>query len=355
MNNLTSQTITVIRYPMIVCVVLLHTFIIDRPVNGQVLIPSGRYPIFDIFQQLYQNELANVAVPMFFFISGYLFFYGIKKFHLSIFIDKLKRRVHSLLIPYILWNIIFLLFVCLVGLLFPNLLTYKKTIFQMNLEEILYTFWEPSQGLLPLWFLRDLMIINLFTPIIYCILRHKYSRWILLFFVTCYLVPSEFYYCPGIGFRTSFPFIFGAWFSINKKDFIVEFRKSKWYFAPITIVLLIINLIIWYNHIVFPILERLLTLSLIIVSPLIISLGLSKKKIKINPFLSETSFFIFVFHMFIIHIPLKLWGYIFPINGFSAILALILIPFIVSYTCMFVYIVLKKILPNITNILVGNR
>lgn len=79
MNNLTSQTITAIRFPMIVCVVLLHTFIIDRPVNGQVFIPSGRYPIFDIFQQLYQNELANVAVPMFFFISGYLFFYGIKK------------------------------------------------------------------------------------------------------------------------------------------------------------------------------------------------------------------------------------------------------------------------------------
>ena len=107
MNKLTSQTITTIRFPMMVCVVLLHTFIIDRPIGGEILVPNGKYLIFDIFQQLYQNELANVAVPMFFFISGYLFYCGIKEFQLRIFIEKLRRRVHSLFIPYILWNFYF--------------------------------------------------------------------------------------------------------------------------------------------------------------------------------------------------------------------------------------------------------
>ncbi len=355
MNKLTSQTITTIRFPMMVCVVLLHTFIIDRPIGGEILVPNGKYLIFDIFQQLYQNELANVAVPMFFFISGYLFYCGIKEFQLRIFIEKLRRRVHSLFIPYILWNIIFLLFVCCIGFLFPNLLTYKKTIFQMNFEEILYTFWEPSQGLLPLWFLRDLMIINLFTPIIYYILHNKYSKWFLLFFAICYLIPNKFHYCPGIGFRTAFPFMFGAWFSINNKDFIIEFKKYIWYFAAITIILLIINLITWFYHITNPTLERLLALSLVIIFPQIIAFKISKNKIKVNTLLSESSFFIFVFHMFIIHIPLKLWVYIFPVNNFTAIFSLISIPFIVSFTCILFYIGLKKIFPNITNILIGSR
>lgn len=100
MNQITSNTITAIRFPLIVAVVLLHTYIIDRPIGGTVFVPAGEYPAFDLFEHLYRGELGNVAVPLYFFISGFLFFYGLKNFDWGKLRKKLGRRVHSLVIPF---------------------------------------------------------------------------------------------------------------------------------------------------------------------------------------------------------------------------------------------------------------
>ena len=66
MTTLTSKTITALRFPLIVAVVLLHTFIIDRPIGGIVYVPSGKFPGFDWFEHIYRVELANISVPLFF-------------------------------------------------------------------------------------------------------------------------------------------------------------------------------------------------------------------------------------------------------------------------------------------------
>ena len=52
MSVLTSKTISAIRFPMIIAVVLLHTYIIDRPINGIVYIQTGTYTYLDYFIQI---------------------------------------------------------------------------------------------------------------------------------------------------------------------------------------------------------------------------------------------------------------------------------------------------------------
>jgi len=50
-------------------------------------------------------SLMRICVPSFFIISGYLFFYRVNKFTLNIYKEKLYRRVKTLVIPYVLWDI----------------------------------------------------------------------------------------------------------------------------------------------------------------------------------------------------------------------------------------------------------
>lgn len=355
MNQVTSQTITAIRFPMIVFVVLLHTFIINRPIGGVIYVPEGKFLGFDIFQQLIQNEICTVAVPMFFFISGFLFFNNMGEFKMRSLLNKLKRRISSLLIPYLLWNIIFLLFVCLIGWFYPALLTYKKSLLQMSLYDFFYSFWDPSQGLLPLWFLRDLMIVNLFAPIIFVLLRSKYSKFLLVLFALLYIAPTKIHFLPGIGMRCVFPYMFGAWFSVNNKDFLEEFKKGTWKWICISIFLVLACLWVWYHNNYSFVLDKIKDLSLIVTFFLLVEMGVARKKIRVSRLLAEVSFFVFVFHMFIIHIPLKLWVKVLPVNGWTASFCLILIPVLVSYVSVSFYMNGKKVFPKQMDILMGSR
>ena len=51
------------------------------------------------------GKITNTAVPFFFFVSGY-YFLKEKKLTLENWKNKIKKRISTLLIPYILWNII---------------------------------------------------------------------------------------------------------------------------------------------------------------------------------------------------------------------------------------------------------
>jgi putative membrane protein len=354
MTDNTSQTIAVLRFPLIVAVVLLHTYIIDRPVGGVIYVPHGEYPLFDLFAHVYQSEFGNMSVPLFFFISGFLFFYGMKKFSWLKFGHKLKKRIHSLLIPFFIWNVVFMLFVALVNMISPSLLTFKKSFVDMTFGEIANCFWNLSQGLIPLWFIRDLMIINLFAPIIYILLKNKMSK-LILFGFTILFLSQIFHYVPGIGMRCAYPYMLGAWFSINGKDFIFVLNK---YIYPLTILLIILvgfDTYLWTNDVSLFALNRFAQIIGIMTIPLWMSRCIEAGVLKKNDFLSKGSFFVFVFHMFIIYIPAKLWVYMFPVNGWTATMALLFIPLLVAYFCLGVYKVLLMFMPKVVTIAMGER
>ena len=353
-SNNTSQTIATLRFPLIVAVVLLHTYIIDRPIGGTIYVAHGQYPFFDLFAHIYQSEFGNMAVPLFFFISGFLFFCGMDKFSWRIIEKKLKKRVHSLLIPFFIWNVVFILFVALVNAISPSLLTYKKSFVDMTFGEVLNCFWDLSQGLIPLWFIRDLMIINIFSPIIYFMLKNKISKLIILGF-TFLILSQIFHYVPGIGMRCAYPYMLGAWFSINGKDFIIVLKKYIYPLSFLLILLVGIDTYLWSNDVKSFALNRLAQIIGILIIPLWVSRCLEIGFLQKKDFLSKGSFFVFVFHMFIIYIPAKLWVYVLPVNGWTATVALLVIPILVAYLCLGIYKILLIYAPKITEIAVGER
>lgn len=89
-KKLVSKAISFLRLPLMLIVVISHVNI------GYHTTPLYE-TIYDIVGQIVQS-----AVCLFFFISGYLFFYNIQNtFTIRDYKKKLIKRVHSLLIPYL--------------------------------------------------------------------------------------------------------------------------------------------------------------------------------------------------------------------------------------------------------------
>ena len=55
---------------------------------------------------MWWHSINIVAVPVFFIISGYFFFYQTKAFGKEAYSKKLRKRIKTLLIPYLLWNLL---------------------------------------------------------------------------------------------------------------------------------------------------------------------------------------------------------------------------------------------------------
>lgn len=102
-NSIKSNTIEWLRFFCIAAVVLIHA-------AGFNEIISCHHGVYDTVRILFSLGLCQVAVPIFFLISGYLFFVRLEEWDTGIWTGKLKKRIKTLLIPYLIWNIIAALF-----------------------------------------------------------------------------------------------------------------------------------------------------------------------------------------------------------------------------------------------------
>ena len=121
------------------------------------------------------STFCRVATPLFFFVSALLFFKGCD-------FDQLKRkyesRVRTLLIPYILWNLIFVS-------LFLVMSHTPAISAKLNVGDILNT---PKEFLIAvlnsyhsdLWFVRNLMFYCLLAPFFLLVFRNRTFAFLLL-------------------------------------------------------------------------------------------------------------------------------------------------------------------------------
>ena len=125
---------------------------------------------------MWWHSINVVAVPVFFIISGYFFFYQTKTFGKETYSKKLRKRIKTLLIPYLLWNLLPVLLIT--GGNFYSILFRGKSFdalreFYIGLwdEGLYHIWWDKTSGTMPfdspLWYVRDLMIICILSPIFY--------------------------------------------------------------------------------------------------------------------------------------------------------------------------------------------
>ena len=89
-EELQSKTISFLRFPLIVGVVFIHSMFKSVIFNGVDVMQTGSFPFYTTIAYLFSEILARIAVPLFFFISGFLFFYK-TPFNTHFYIQKFQR------------------------------------------------------------------------------------------------------------------------------------------------------------------------------------------------------------------------------------------------------------------------
>lgn len=126
------------------------------------LIYGGGYGVNLALQSLIKI-IADSAVPMFFVMSGYLLFY---KYDIRRYLDTLNKKVRTLLIPFVLWNLLgFAYHRCL------SLLSIVTGADEANPElliarNILYGVWKSAYDP-PVWFIKTLFELILISSLVW--------------------------------------------------------------------------------------------------------------------------------------------------------------------------------------------
>ncbi len=162
-----------LRFPLIVAVIFLHSYGTKLTFSEGAVGSTANSALSDFIRNLLSQGIGRTAVPLFFLMSGYLFF---KDFAPSLqnYIKKLRSRFRTLLIPFLFWNITMLAFLGLTQSM-PLTAQYfsgtKATVADFSFIEGINA--VMGIGQMPIsyqmWFIRDLMVLVLLTPVIYFI------------------------------------------------------------------------------------------------------------------------------------------------------------------------------------------
>lgn len=238
----TSAALNIIRLPLAFLIVAGHanTLLFPLKSHGDLICYDYsliKYPIHLLSQVLFCS-----AVPLFFVISGFLFFVGLNHYGLDEYKDKMARRAKTLLVPYLMWNLIYL-----IRPLVGNILKDKGYSMWFFIESL----WiDPGQtdriALMdmatpadpPLWFIRDLMVCMVLSPGIWYVARHRYlcSIVFIALFVPWFMNMPIQYPFPGISIPSMLFFLSGAILAVRHVNVApwLDGTKHKWVFAVIT-------------------------------------------------------------------------------------------------------------------------
>lgn len=274
MNLIEKNKIKYVYFIMSVLVILIHS------INNETK--------FQLFFS--ESGIGQFAVPLFFIISGFLFFrtaytrLDVKR--------KLRNKIHTLLIPYLLWNLIYY---AIHLLLKPGQgISINETV----MAAFNYTY-NPS-----FWFIYQLILLNIISPLIFLVLKKE--RYMVLLLVGLSLLILFNQDLPYINEDAIIYYSSGALFSKlynkGKMDFIS--KKYFLYNFLISVLVFTANRFLYNAMFVDTRLVPLFTLSTIytrlsISFTIFYLFDIFFRYTKVYPFM-ENTFFLYAIHFMIV-------------------------------------------------------
>ena len=341
-----SEAITWLRFPLIFLIILLHCYSTVRLHGNHELYFRALYP-FSLW-------LGETGVPGFFFISGFLFFYSKKYYQL-----KLETRYHTLLIPYLLWNTLLLALYIV-----ASMAGYPQDINGKNIADYTFTdyirvFWDRGSYdngnfvpiLCPFWYIRNLLIMSILSPLFYYIIKYVRKFFLLVVAVWWLFTPHNAFISQTILF-----FCLGAYFSILKKNPLEVFDKKRRWYLTLCAIFAVADIVV-HTIYVTPINLQIHRFALIFNIPALFLLadyccqhGFTSK------FLPHASFIVFCVHYPIVVVMRKACAV--KLGDASDLIHIPLYfvcVILATAISILIYMSLDNYLPKVKNILSGNR
>lgn len=350
-DHYNSTKISKLSLFFILLVVILHAKNTNRVSLGVL---NNNLNFF--IQDYVSAGLCRVAVPAFFIISGFLFFhkYRSQNFGRLEYKKTIKRRIKTLVIPYLVVSCIGFLFFFILQI--PNV---TKGFFNNDLI-VNYSFLEILDTLfinpLPyqLWFVRNLFLVCLITPLIYKIVRYN-SIYIIV--VSC----AWLFFSKSVPFfllETLFSFSLGAFLGLKRNAYLYQTLSNRSRILNLFLLccwLLLSACSLCLSH--YYILSTLF-LNLSILTG-ILFLWRIYDYIDIQNYwwnkMIGFSFFIYLFHEPMLTILIKISFFYLGKNDFASMIAYIITPILSVLGCLILGSIMKKYIPHFYNLVIGGR
>ncbi len=339
-----SKQITLLNSLCIILIVIMHSVII--PLN----------PFDDLLMIILFDNITRIAVPLFFLISSILFF---RNFHscgqltLQEYSLKIKSKIHSLVVPYFITISIYILFYYITQQI-PILRAYypeEKLIEHQNIFSLIWNI-NPT-----LWFLRDLFIIYCFSPVILLLFEKKPISYI-------YMLSISICWMLNLNCHIECVFFISLGLLITKETALFNHILKKNYISLSLELTFVISLILRtyllffdYNY---PIINLIL-LKLLILSGIIFAYHISYHLLNKNRWIykglisfSRYSFFVYLTHMFILHIIRNLCYKFIPLATTNLLTYLLTVIFTILLAVLS-YKILHRFALHFLTLMLGGR
>ena len=283
------------------------------------------------------SRLTDIAVPMFFIISGYFFFrtdYG----NLDSYGKMIIKKLRSLLIPFIIWNVIgfFILLGCHVISMPASFPEFAKSLLLSNYNGAL-------------WYVRNLIIMMTLVPV-YGFMFHRRGG---LFFLIPVLLVLLYIWWPIDCSITSYEgwlfFLIGG--VLQKYAPTLKIQTNKLRAMVLGIVWLALCLCYRYGGV----LMAKSTILLGIISFWCLCDYIPQKWVQKMCHYAKYSFFIYVSHIFVMKTLKVGTAHFFFKDDYAALVAYLIIP-IVCFICLLnIGIYLNRYSPTVFMYLTGGR
>ena len=228
-SETSSRAINRLRFPLIVMVLVVHIHSGHLPYALTIRTLSEG----SMGQQLFTvimtavEQIGFMTVPCFFLIAGFFFIRDMKEWDWSRYGRLLIKRIRTLLLPYVLFNLVSM----------SVLLTGESDSIPWRNHDMLPLlgwFWDSTTycvGMknafgfdmqlfypedIPLWFIRDLMVMAVVSPIIYFLLK-RIPRVALVMLILLYVSGLGVGW-KGVSSSALLFFTLGMYFSMNGVD-----------------------------------------------------------------------------------------------------------------------------------------
>lgn len=338
-----SERITILKFISIIFVVFIHAYSVTINLSGGAVNTNFPHWLLLIENGISQ-VVAKCGVPIFFILSSVLLFKSHRNYG-----DTLKKKGKSLLAPYLIWNTFWIVVFILL-----ESLSITKPFFSDSGSLVLerdFFGWLKLYGLInqfpkdyPLWFMRDLMLLVLISPIIKKIVD-KFPKTIFAISIIALIIPFDFMFKESL-----FWFLIGS--CIVKMD--LRMCQIDRFSMPVLFIIYVVSgLITLFVNID-------ILLSIFIFVSIVFYIRLSKiiydcKLKRIFLSLAGHTFIIYVLHELTLTSMKKLLITLLPKTPVWLLIQYLFIPVFVITLCITFSILFKKLLPKLYSISTGER
>lgn len=173
----------------------------------------------------FKYSVTEIAVPLFFMISGFNFFNG---FTMERYKKKFSGRIKSLLVPYVTWNVLYCAFCILISFPYFSRFFVGRDAFVVTPLNVFLGCVFHNTCNSHFWFVFDLMVCVLLNPILYYVIKNKICGMILLLFLYGSIMFLGFKLPVDVFYRTDafLYYYIGAFLGLHCHRFFCE--DTRW-------------------------------------------------------------------------------------------------------------------------------